>query len=174
MGRPIRNWAGQQVNELTVLERDITKPSGNGHPVFWICRCDCGNEKLVRWSNLLHKRVSSCGCLISKGEQEIKSILLKHNIDYKDQYIFNDLISSKGKPLMFDFAIFRNNKLFCLIEYQGRQHYERDSKFFDQEAQERDQLKRDYCNKHNIKLIEIPYWDFNKLDWEYLKNKSNL
>ena len=35
-------------------------------------------------------------------------------------------------------------------------------------------MKRDYCKKNNITLIEIPYYDFDIIDWEYLKNKLGL
>lgn len=28
-----------------------------------------------------------------------------------------------------------------------------------------------YCNENNIKLIEIPYWDFNKINKDYILNK---
>ena len=37
-----------------------------------------------------------------------------------------------------------------------------------------DPKKREYCQKNNIPLIEIPYTDYDKLDWEYLKEKCNL
>ena len=26
----------------------------------------------------------------------------------------------------------------------------------------------------NIELVEIPYWDFEKLDWNYIKEKCKL
>ena len=30
----------------------------------WLCKCDCGNEVIVRQRNLLGKRITkSCGCL---------------------------------------------------------------------------------------------------------------
>lgn len=32
-----------------------------------------------------------------------------------------------------------------------------------------DKKKREYCKKNNLKLIEIPYTDFNKIDIDYLK-----
>jgi hypothetical protein len=35
-------------------------------------------------------------------------------------------------------------------------------------------MKKEYCQKHNINLIEIPYTDYDKLNWEYLKNKLSL
>jgi hypothetical protein len=34
-----------------------------------------------------------------------------------------------------------------------------------------DNLKRDYCKNKNIKLIEIPYWDFDKISLEYLQER---
>lgn len=107
------------------------------------------------------------------GELKIRDILDENNISYQRQYCFKDL---KVKDyLRFDFAIFKENKLFCLLEYQGRQHYEPYHHFDDSERfkkrQKYDQIKKDYCTANNIKLIEIPYTDFNKLSIEYLKEK---
>lgn len=31
-----------------------------------LCRCDCGNEKVVNKSHLLHGDIQSCGCLLQK------------------------------------------------------------------------------------------------------------
>lgn len=39
---------------------------------------------------------------------------------------------------------------------------------FDQQLY-RDNLKNDYCANKNIKLIRIPYTDYNKLNEEYIK-----
>ena len=38
---------------------------------------------------------------------------------FKKQYKFNDLRSDKNYPLSFDFAVFKEEELKCLIEYQG-------------------------------------------------------
>jgi hypothetical protein len=37
----------------------------NGRP-YWLCRCDCGNEHVVRHDALLKGNTKSCGCL--RGE----------------------------------------------------------------------------------------------------------
>lgn len=37
-----------------------TKYIGGGK---WLCKCDCGNEKIIDGNNLRHKRTRSCGCL---------------------------------------------------------------------------------------------------------------
>lgn len=36
----------------------------------------------------------------------------------------------------------------------------------------RDEWKSRYYKEHNLKLIEIPYSDYEILDWEYLQKKG--
>ena len=51
-------------------------------------------------------------------------------MNFTEEYSFPDLISSSGRPLRFDFAVFDDDSsLDFLIEYQGIQHYEPKSKF---------------------------------------------
>ena len=60
-----------------------------------------------------------------------------------------------------------------MIEYQGKQHYEDDNWNWES-PKENDKIKREYCLSKNIQLLEIPYWDFERLDWKYLKEKCKL
>ena len=48
--------------KLTVIE---SVPPGKHRHKQWLCRCECGNTKVVRQEALLNKRVQSCGCLNS-------------------------------------------------------------------------------------------------------------
>lgn len=115
-------------------------------------------------------------CSRSRGEIKIKGILEKFNLQYKEQYRLPDC--KWINPLPFDFAIFKDTtKLFCLIEYDGKQHYESVDWFGGEKAlkeiQRRDNIKTLYCRENNIKLIRIPYWDFSILEEileEELKN----
>ncbi len=51
-------------------------------------------------------------------------ILNEHRIPYKVEVSFPDLLSEKGNPLRFDFAILNESgDIKCLIECQGEQHY---------------------------------------------------
>lgn len=60
----------------------------------------------------------------SRGEIKICDILDAAGLAYQEEYIFPDLVSSSGRPLRFDFAIFDDNgDIDFLIEYQGIQHY---------------------------------------------------
>ena len=66
----------------------------------------------------------------SRGEIKICDILDMAGLQYKEEYSFSDLVSSSGRPLRFDFAVFDDNgELDFLIEFQGIQHYEAKSKF---------------------------------------------
>lgn len=66
----------------------------------------------------------------SRGEIKIADVLSKAGLSFQEEYSFPDLVSSSGRPLRFDFAIFDDNgDLDFLIEFQGIQHYEAKSKF---------------------------------------------
>lgn len=57
----------------------------------------------------------------------------------------------------FDFYLPNKN---AVIEVNGQQHYY-ETKTFKQTLSDRqrvDNIKKEYCLKHNIKYIEIPYW----------------
>jgi hypothetical protein len=109
----------------------------------------------------------------SRGEIKIEDILNEAGLSFQEEYSFPDLVSSSGRPLRFDFAIFTDDgDLDFLIEYQGQQHYEAKSKFGGAQGlyrqQYNDKQKRLYCMQHGYKLVAIPYWDENILDYDYI------
>lgn len=167
---------GKRFGKLEVIMRDPDMPRGKNIPAYWICQCDCGNMITVRADHLKNGTTTSCGCINSKGEMILKHILTANNIKFKSQVKFNDLRGKANAYLFFDFAIYNDDgSLRCLIEYQGQQHYqpynfETVERF--KERQKYDQIKRDYCKQHNIKLFEIKYTDFNKLSFEYLQERG--
>lgn len=100
-------------------------------------------------------------------------ILKQNRISFKREASFKDLNGLKGIPLRFDFAIFKNNKIIVLIEYDGIQHFKFTKHFhktiFDfKKAQEWDRKKNSYCLVKGIPLIRIPYWDLDNLTFETL------
>lgn len=138
----------------------------------WKCKCKCGNEIIVLTYNLTNGNTQSCGCLKSKGELKINNLLTELNINFKTQYSFEDCrFLETNRLAFFDYAIFDdNNKLLCLIEYDGIQHrygwdYNNDSL---EKIQEKDNFKNEYCLKKNIPLIRISYKDYNKINYQFL------
>lgn len=131
--------------------------------IFLKCKClNCGSETIIRKDSFLNGHATSCGCIKSKGESTIKNILDKNNIEYKTEYIFRDLFD-KGY-LRFDFAIFKEEKLLGLIEFQGEQHTRFSSSGWNNKEnfiklKKCDNMKKEYCQKNNIKIFFINYND---------------
>ena len=160
-----KDLTGQKIGMLTIIKRmpDYISPdSGRPRPQF-LCKCDCGNEKVITRDSIMNGTIS-CGCINSRGEREISNFLRKHKIIFKIQYSFPNLIGLGSAPLHFDFAVFnQKNEIIALIEYQGEQHYQPikffggDTKFNKQVAN--DNKKRSFCKRNKIKLIEISYKD---------------
>lgn len=130
----------------------------------------CGKTWQSTFNNI--KNGNCCPhCSASKGEKYIEKILDNNNIQYKAQYWFDDCRIQL--PLPFDFAIFNNNRLIGLCEYQGIQHYKpvdfagkgkewADNQF--KRNQKSDNTKRTYCKSQNIPLLEIPYWEYKNIE----------
>ena len=109
----------------------------------------------------------------SRGEIKIEEILKESGLSFTEEYSFPDLVSPSGRPLRFDFAVFDDEgALDFLIEYQGIQHYEPKSKFGGiaglRKQQYNDMQKREYCRKRGITLIAIPYYDEERLSYDYI------
>ena len=115
----------------------------------------------------------SCGCLFSKGEHKISLLLNEMNISYKKEYIFSDY-----KNARFDFALFKDNKLYCLIEYDGPQHFadKISGRWNNQDRYEnithpKDIEKNKYCKENNIPLLRIPYYQYDNLNKNFLEKE---
>lgn len=122
--------------------------------------------------------LNGCGCQScqrSMGELKIIEFLDKHSVSYEKQHkIKNKDLFCLTKTFICDFYIKDKN---TIIEYNGQQHY-RPSSFFGGtnsfiKQQNRDVSLRLYCNEHKIKLIEIPYTEFDNIE-KILKKKLKL
>ena len=166
------NLKGQKFGLLTALYPTTMK---DGSHMYWMCQCECGNQHEVSSNRLKNGSTQSCGCIsTSIGEINIKKILEDNNISYAEQYTFSDL--KNIKPLRFDFAIFENNKLVRLIEFDGIQHF-KEQEYFTHgltEIKNNDIIKNKYCKDNNIPLVRIPYWERDKMTLDMLLGKEYL
>ena len=55
---------GQRFGKLTVIEYVGTDKTGH---TSWLCKCDCGNTRIMSGANLRRVRTPSCGCFNGKG-----------------------------------------------------------------------------------------------------------
>ena len=71
---------GHKYGRLTVFER---AGSDRRHRSTWLCRCDCGNEIVVKSNALRTGNTKSCGCLTREGNCKLP----------KGEAAFNELFS---------------------------------------------------------------------------------
>lgn len=146
--------------------------------LFYRCNKHPDIEQKILLSNLINR----CGCAfcnMSKREKKIIEYCKKNNILFEPQKTFSEC--KNIKPLPFDFYLPEYN--IC-IEYQGEQHYQLvrfgnriDSEQDLKDRQERDKIKKDFCKQNNISLLEIPYWDYKKIEQileDFLNERNKL
>ncbi len=143
-------------------------------------KCKIHNDiiQYIRYDDLIRNH----GCAIcneSRGEKQIRMCLKQFNIKYITQKKFTDCKNVlTNYKLQFDFYLSDCN---LAIEFQGKQHYypvnfSDDWGVSNQKFEEqlmRDEIKREYCKKNNIDLLEIPYFLYDEID-DVLSNYLNI
>lgn len=163
-GQLFKDLTGQKFGKLTVLKRG---PNLESKLATWQCQCDCGSIVTVRGSSLRNGQTTSCGCIKSKGEENIAKILTIYQINYNKEYVVSSI--KQNHNYRFDFAILDNqNNIKYLIEYDGSQHFITNNSGWNtkealEKTQERDIIKNQWCIDNNIPLIRIPYWHLQDL-----------
>ena len=121
----------------------------------------CGDKfitSLIKFTKHKGFLCNNCFSNESSGEHKVRIFLENNNIDFIQEYIFDDCKDKNS--LLFDFYL---PVYGVCIEYQGEQHYRPIEYFGGEESfylqQKHDQIKRNYCKHNNIKLLEIPYWE---------------
>lgn len=161
---------GSLINELKVIDFAFNTKRHN----YWEFECTKCKTHIFRMTPTNDNDKNNCHCpactdkTISKGETTIKKYLDMYHIKYQNGYIFKDCKYKSYLP--FDFAIFYpTGELKCVIEYDGEQHFKFVKHWHGDEEgfklqQLRDNIKTNYCKSHGIKLIRIPYTEFNNIE----------
>lgn len=135
--------------------------------VSWIC-LKCNHP----WEAQIKSRSNGRGCpkcSQSKGEKKIYNFLVEHNVKFKDEFPL-DGCRYKGQ-LYLDFYL---SDYRIAIEYNGKHHYEPvrfSYSILEEQAKEnlrlqkkKDKIKEKYCRDNDIRLLVIPYWEFDNIE----------
>lgn len=79
MGRKSKIKVGDIFGKLKVLE--VLKSTGSGSHSKILCKCECGNEKIIS-SHLLKSKIKSCGCSKNLYENIIGNVYGKIKVNY--------------------------------------------------------------------------------------------
>lgn len=128
------------------------------------CKCTQCNEYFHGVPHAMIDGGNGCpNCTTSRGENRIKEWLKSHNIVYECQHIFKKCKDKRVLP--FDFYLPHEN---VVIEYDGIQHF-KISEFFGgidsfEKLKLHDEIKTEYCKSHGIRLLRIPYLDYDNIE----------
>lgn len=115
---------GLKYGRLTVIKH-FGKDKRNKH--LWLCKCECGNEKVVVSDNLSSGKSNSCGCLkaefLANSGFQFRGIENREDAVLKVQYSHlkrrHKKLDTKNKVL--DFKTFKNisksSCKYCGLEY---------------------------------------------------------
>lgn len=162
----------EEVNAVNPLINVIGNYKGNHRKIDLECKV-CKNK----WSASPNSILSGSGCPkcnMSRGERYIRNYLDNNKISYISQKTFDGLKGVNNGLLSYDFYI---DNLNLLIEYQGEQHKNAIEIFGGEKQleiqQEHDRRKKLYAKDNNINLLEIWYYEIEKID-DILRDYLNL
>ena len=151
-------WKGLHNTTLILFNEDFNEMKELSYKSFiyneigWKCKQELSDKN--RWENE------------TKCFEITRNILPNNNIIRWYKKMVKDFDGS-SKTIEFDIYI---PELSLIIEYDGKQHYYFDSYFHKNLLSNfiiqvnRDHLVEDYCKENNIKLLRIPYLDYNRLE----------
>lgn len=58
-----KNLSGQKFDKLTVISFAFSRKRNGKNVIHYLCRCECGNDKIIAAASLTKGLTTSCGCL---------------------------------------------------------------------------------------------------------------
>lgn len=115
----IKNEIDLKFNKLTILKEvePYVLPCGQTNKAY-LCKCDCGTEKVIRRLHLVRGKIRSCGC-ISRGPKDVKGdgnsklkkvwrqMKTRCSFDYFEKHLYFDKGLEVCKEWFDDFNLFK-------------------------------------------------------------------
>lgn len=117
-GAGFKDLTGQRFGKLVVkcIDKEKTYPKH----IYWLCDCDCGNEKSVRSYKLSGGYTKSCGCLKIERIKETKTKTNTYNLT--GEYGIG-WTSNTNEEFYFDLEDYDKIKDYCWIVVDKKGNY---------------------------------------------------
>src|SRR5690625_2723924 len=90
--------SGSRYGRLLVLKLNHIKKYKHSSKSYWLCRCECGNKKVVRRDHLLSGKTKSCGCLEKENLEKHLFKPTHGQTKTKLYYVWNSMRSRCNNP----------------------------------------------------------------------------
>jgi hypothetical protein len=138
---------GDKVSKLTIIGKKLIKESSGRNRNHYVCKCDCGSDKLVYVEGyyLKNGRYKSCGCLRKKANG------LSNTIEYRLWKSAKTRSEKKGFDFDIELSDINIPKLCPLLNIPLTKHSTR-NRHFDAPSLDRIDSSKGYI-KNNIWVI---------------------
>ena len=110
-----RNLVGQRFGKLTVIRKDTY-----GTCAKYLCRCDCGQEIVVRGDSLIGGKTVSCGCS-KRAEDKIDQLKTGRKLDnHTSGIFFKGTISKNNTSGINGVSRLKSGKYRAYIGYKNK------------------------------------------------------
>ena len=115
MSRKNVDLTNQRFGRLVALKK-VPPPNNvkNKTKPYWLCDCDCGEQKIVSQYHLKSGNISSCGCLqkerITEFNNKTKKKVNRYDMESEEYGIGYDV---NGNQFLFDKEDFDKIKDYC-------------------------------------------------------------
>ena len=172
-GGVVRKDTFDFTQEMSITHPDVEvlgEYKGNKSKILLYCK-KCGNTWKATPNALIRGGKARTGCPYcqsSQGEREIARVLEQMQVPYIQGHRFNDCRNIHSLP--FDFYLPAQN---TAVEYDGEQHFfcvtfcrkdKDNAQEILEQQQRRDSIKTKYCEENNIRLIRIPYTEYENIE----------
>lgn len=105
----LKDLTGQKFGKLTVIGRDEYR---KGNITYWLCKCDCGNEKVlsIARGSLTQGATQSCGCIRHNTKKQ-----KPNKYDLSGEYGIG-WTTNTNQPFYFDLEDYDKIKEYCWYE----------------------------------------------------------
>ena len=110
----IIDLTGQRFGKLIAIRKYEKENKTSDRSCLWFCKCDCGNETIVKGSSLRNGYTKSCGCLKKElyNSHKSKNIEIKYNTyDLSGEYGIG--YTHNGEEFYFDLEDYGKIKDYC-------------------------------------------------------------
>ena len=112
MKKGYKDLQGQKFGQLLVLGKMESKKTPSGqYKAMWLCRCECGKEKIITAQNLKNGHTKSCGCC----NAEMCNSKKVNRYDLSGKYGIG-YTSNTNKQFYFDLEDYDKIKDYCWYE----------------------------------------------------------
>jgi len=94
---------GKKFNRLKVIKR--VYPNTKYGRVRWLCKCDCGTEKIIPANHLTNNDIKSCGCYKREEARENPHHRLPLSVSNMRQAILTYKMSAKRRGVKYGLTV---------------------------------------------------------------------